>query len=180
MKTRVLLILSLAGLLLTFQNCGQPGAGSSNSASSGGTSSQDETIGSTASYTRITHALDVAAVSVNSSNSVQIDLTQATVSLNSVSCPLDQERLQEFKDLLASSQVCTPAPAAAGSAICQAIAAPDIELSNGSSDVMLSPNVCNNGVFLCAGQDAKLRALIQDVQSNPPAGCSSSLSSAQN
>jgi hypothetical protein len=130
-------------------------------------------IGSTAVYKKIVY--DPLLELKRTSNRLEIDIEAGVISTNvsgsAKSCTLDAGRLNQAREILQTSQICEPGPLPPGSVSCLALGAADIELSNDTSGVQLRPVICHSGTFLCDGNDARLRALILDLGTNPPAGC---------
>jgi len=132
-------------------------------------------IGQSAEYTRITYDPQLMYSSSVSIGHVDLDLTSGALNLvldtKEYNCTIDPTRLQAIRTLIADSQICMPGPLPPGSVSCMAFAAPDLELSNASATIMLSHEMCNSGTFLCGDNDSNLRALLNDLKTNLPAGC---------
>lgn len=169
MKKHTLSIIFVSSLLMIFQNCAQaPGAGGSN-----GLQSAEVVVASTSDVSKVTYdpALEFRVVNT-AEPSLSVDLQAGTMSLtkpsSSKSCAIDSARLASLDNLLREGKVCKPAPSS--EATCMAIGLADIKLE-GSSEIYLRPEICNNGRFLCEGQDQNFRAILSDLVANPPASC---------
>jgi hypothetical protein len=173
MHVRLGLIILLPAMLVAFQNCGKVAAPSGEPMGGPGDSKSQTVIGSTASYKKIVYS---PLLEFNgSAGGVSLDIDTGIISLSiagtTKSCTLDTVRLSGARQILQTSEVCRPGPLPPGMVSCLAIGAADIELSNATALVQLRPVICNSGTFLCDGNDALLRSLISDLETNPPAGC---------
>lgn len=174
MRARIILILSSALLLLGgFQNCGKSGNSAPSGPASG--SASESVIGTTSAYKKIVYdpALELSVSLPNTHLEVDVDAGTLSLALASATlqCTVDAVRLAALKELLATSKVCVPGPLPEGSVSCMAISGADVELTDGVSSVQLRRIVCNSGIFLCDGNDEKLRDILADFRANPPASC---------
>jgi hypothetical protein len=172
------MILGLTCLtMIAFQNCGKAAdiatAGADTPANTDPNS--QKVIGQSSAYTKITYDPQLEFSTANSNGHVDLDLATGTLNLvldtASYNCTLDAARLQQARELIAGSQICEPGPLPPGYVSCMGIAVADIELSNSSANILLRHENCNNGTFLCGDNDAALRALLNDLKANLPAGC---------
>jgi hypothetical protein len=165
----ILLLAASLALNAAFTNCGKPASHSSSTA--GDPASADQVIGNTASYTKVVYnaGRDLPSPSLPA---LGVSVDSGTMQLSSsAACTVETGRLQELRELLATSSICQPAPLPPGSAECMAIGVADVELSDPSSALYLRPVICNAGTYLCAGNDQVLRDLLQDLVVNPPNDC---------
>jgi hypothetical protein len=177
LRYKLLLSMSILGVVLGFQNCGQslrPG----NGADAGGAS--ERVIGPASSYNKVVYdpfleggpssgvagmkRLDLALM--DGSLKITDDSTGAVHQ-----CTADADRLTQLRNLLADASVCAPGPLPPGMASCMAIATADIELSNSGDSIQLRRVTCNNGTYLCGGDDPVFRSLLASLRDTPPAGC---------
>lgn len=175
-----ILVISGAALLFGFQNCGMrsaPGALTGVTSSS----AKQNVIGQTAGYNQLSYSPKLTLEDIQTHAlplKLSVDLSQGTLAVSGgqlqqqVSCALDAPRLASLQSILEASQICQPAPPPPGTAVCMAISVSDIELSNGTSTVLLRPIICGDGVVLCGGADSALRTLLNDLKNSPPVGCS--------
>lgn len=162
---RVALSVAVFGLLLAFQNCAK-----NQSATSTAENASEQVIGSASSYTKIVYDPRLESrYEALPATRVELDLKAGRVTVNDVACELDEARLGSLRALLAQSNVCRPAPPPPNFASCMAIGLADIELSGErGTAVQLRPLVCNNGTFLCDGNDKILREILKDLEQNSP------------
>lgn len=164
MQTRLIMVLTIFGLVLAFQNCAKSRSASGVNASDN-LNANEQVIGPTASYTKVTYdprleALNAPAIGPRLDIDVEAGEVKISVDNQSTICPLGEADLGALKAVLAQSQVCMAGPSESG-VQCQAIALADIELaSEDGASVQLRPVVCNHGTFLCGGNDQVLRDLL--------------------
>ncbi len=164
-------------LAIGFQNCSSTEF--ANKPSDDNQVTKDTVIGSAASLFKIDYdpGLEFRPQPYPGPNPirVQVDLKAASLirTANGVpqSCELSVENLNELKDLLSSSEICEPGPLPDNVAVCMAYSMQDIELSDDVRSVRLRPVMCHSGQFLCDGNDARLRAILQRLR-DAPTNCS--------
>ena len=175
MFAKIVSLLGLGILLIAFQNCGQSGNSSASSIRATDSGGSQAVIGTTAAFKKIVYDPRLEITQSATSGHVELDLDNGAATLvldtSTYDCTVDAVRLQAARDILATSEICKPAPLPAGEASCDAIGLADLELSNASASVELRPVVCNSGTFLCDGNDLKLRDLIADLKANLPVNC---------
>jgi len=166
--------LALIGLITiaAFQNCAKTQAANPSPAPE---AKSEIELESAASFNQIVYDSQLEFSSVSSNGHVEVDLTAGTASItldqSTYACNLDQSRLQSLRKLMSTSQICEPGPLPPGTAICLAIAEADLKLANSTASILLRPAACNNGTFLCDGNDSKLRGILADLKTNLPTDC---------
>lgn len=170
---RNLILTAFALVIVTgFQNCAKSGAGD---ASASGAGAPDQVVAKASQFNRVIYDPALEAGGADTPFHMTVDVSNGVMSLTITAgpkqCSVDSARLAALQSLLDSASVCQPPAPPAGTMECMAIALPDIELLNPSESVFLSQVVCNQGNFLCDGADELLRSLLNDLKSNPPAGC---------
>lgn len=169
--------LILVLLALLYQNCSQK-TSSSTGENSGST--QHIVIGSTSPFDTVTFSSRVNF----SSDPYKVQMGEVTLTVDLLSgsqestdhqgsrhCTVDESRLKRLRQIMNESYICEPGPLPPDSAQCLAIGAPDIELSNDSDSIILSPLICHFGTYLCDGKDELFRSLLVDLRDNPPSDC---------
>lgn len=175
MKRQMLsLLLVSTVVLLAFQNCGPAPVSVTGS---GIGSSQEVVVGSTKNISKVTYDPDLE-VSPNAlvKPLLTVDTSTGQMSIRSgqgsvKSCALDSGRLAAIDQILENGKVCAPGTLPPNTAVCMAIGLADVKLEGADVSVYLRPEICNNGAFLCSGQDAQFRAALADIITNPPVAC---------
>jgi hypothetical protein len=164
-------VVGLGVLLIGFQNCAKaPGT------DAGATGlSQGLVIGVTSQFTKLTFDPQLESrlqKTGDSSTALDIDLDSGSVVYRegsaSKTCRLDGEREQELRRLLSAGRVCKLPEV---SVSCMALSLADIKLASADDSVLLRKPLCNNGTYLCDGDDDTLRGIIQDLLTHPLVNC---------
>ena len=183
MSIRVAIItLGVLGVMTGFQNCGSPQniQSTKDYENKVANAAQQEVLGSVSNFNKIVYdpLLEVGAQNkAFSLPRIEIDVEAGSVRVASgaanLDCQLDSTRLDAIKSILATAKVCeAKQEAVANSVRCMANASADIQLSNGQSSVLLKPNMCGAGVFLCDDLDKAFREVLNSLRDNPPVNCS--------
>lgn len=173
MRRQILSLLLVSTIvLLTFQNCGPALVSTTGSASS-----EVVVVASTRNISKVTYDPDLE-VSPNAlvKPLLTVDISTGQMSIRSgqgsvKSCALDSGRLTAIDQILENGKVCTPGALPPDTAVCMALGLADVKLEGADVSVYLRPEICNNGAFLCDGQDAQFRAALADIITNPPPAC---------
>lgn len=176
---RVLIVLFLLGLVtIPFQNCSKTGQSSSSSPWTNVPEKRSDTVvGLAQNFNKISYRPMRETFNLGFGLDPDLELNLDSGQLNisngaaKISCVLETRRLQSLRDLIAQSKICQPAPLPSGGVSCLAASLPDIELSNGTTTVELSPLICNSGTYLCDGNDDILRNEIQSLLSEMSQAC---------
>lgn len=168
---------TLVLLTLLYQNCSQKTSSLTNEDSG---SAQHIVIGATSPFDTITYSSRVNF----SSDPYKVQMGEVTLTVDLLSgllenadyqgtrhCAVDETRLKQLRKIMIDSYICEPGPLSPDSVQCLAIGAPDIELSNDSDSIILSPLICHFGTYLCDGKDELFRSLLVDLRDNPPSDC---------
>ncbi len=173
MKRQLLALLLISTtVLLAFQNCGPEPLSATGKALSG-----EVVVASTKNISKVTYDPNLeTSPSAVTKPLLTIDVSTAQISIRSgqgnlKTCALDSARLTAIDQILENGKVCSPSPAPADTAVCMAIGLADVKLEGADVSVYLRQEICNNGAFLCAGQDAQFRAALADILANPPTAC---------
>jgi hypothetical protein len=170
------LTLGLLGLftILAFQNCSK--SGQSSTTDSADNQISERVVDASQTYTHVVSDPELEFSKTATAGHLEVDTNSGVVisldaSLVSHQCALDEDRLFALRSLLQNATICEPAAVASGDVSCMAYASADIAVSNDQASVDLRPVMCDQGVFLCNGNDALLRTLLADIKSQLPAGC---------
>ncbi len=196
---KIAVAFSIAGLacLILFQNCSRGAVTPSSTQLSKGIektptsgiqiANDSQVIDQSAQYTQIIFSQPDSRYENNGIHTLKlsVDLLKGTMELQpmygakasasdpSVSCLLDDVRLQNLNSLLSTSRICKSAELKSGEVACMAIAVSDIQLLNPAANSMteLRADICHSGIFLCDGDDERFRALLKDVVASSAAAC---------
>ena len=173
-RTKLGTVLGLSVLLLAFQNCGKSLTPSS-SDNVGAEQGKETIIGSTAAYKKIVYDPALESSRIPTTTHVELNLDDGSLTAilggTTYQCIVDSSRLSVARSLIAISKLCKPGPLPPNMVSCMAIRLADVQLSNTTESVLLREVYCDNGTYLCDGNDEKLRSLIADLQANLPANC---------
>jgi hypothetical protein len=172
----LLFIFVTSVVLVAYQNCA-PQKRLERPSSNKAAAAAEIVVATTAEVSKVTYDPELENTAPSATALLSVDLSSGQASLRGSdnivrSCAIDQARLQSLASILAAGKVCVPQqdPDAVH---CMALSTADVKLEESDSDsTMLRRVICQNGQYLCDGQDETFRSLLQSLVAQPPAGCS--------
>ncbi len=163
-------------ILVSYQNCAPQNRLERPSANKAAASAEI-VVATTADVSKVTYDPLLENSAPSEAALLSVDLANGQASLRGSdnvvrNCAIDSDRLQSLSSILAAGKVCVP-QAEPGAVTCMALSIADVKLEESDSDsTMLRKVVCQNGQYLCNGQDETFRSLLQSLVTAPPPGCS--------